>query len=230
MRASTIVLLSAGLDSLASFYWALQETDVMLALTLDYGQKAAARELELSKAVCERHDVAHKVIELSWYRQFSSALIQKQSVIPDLDMGQLDELKMTQKSAQAVWVPNRNGVMIALASAFAESMLASSVVVGFNAEEGVTFPDNSPDFVKASNKALEYSTKGAVRVVAPMIDKNKTQIVEWCLKNNVDLSNLWSCYRGDDRMCGQCESCQRCKRALQDGGASTWKDRLFSPA
>jgi len=206
----------------------MKESDVMLALTFDYGQKAAKREIESAAAICKKQDIPHKVIDLPWYRQFPSALIQEQIPIPDLNPKQLDQLSVTKKTAQAVWVPNRNGVMVNVACSLAEAMVANNVIVGFNKEEGRTFPDNSQEFVKSLNRALDFSTNHNVSVVAPMIEMNKTEIVEWCVSQNVDFTNLWSCYRGDDRMCGQCESCQRSHRALENGGAQSWAQKLFN--
>ena len=62
-----------------------------------------------------------------------------------------------------MWVPNRNGVFIAIAAAFAESLGADLVVTGFNAEEAATFPDNSAAFAAAATESLRFSTANGVR-------------------------------------------------------------------
>lgn len=228
MRASSIVLLSGGLDSLASLYWSIKESDVMVALTFDYGQRAGNQEIQSASKLCKSLDIKHKIIELPWFKALkNSALLDSQAVIPEINPKDLDNMKVTLETAKAVWVPNRNGVMINVGAAIAEAMVANWVVVGFNKEEGKTFPDNSEDYLKALNKSFVYSTKGLVSVKAPMVDKNKKEIVEWCVEHDVDFTHLWSCYRGGDKMCGVCESCRRCQRALEVGGASTWIKKLF---
>lgn len=220
MRSSSIVLLSGGLDSTAAFYWALQESDLMLGLTFDYGQRAREAEIKAARKICKKNDIQHRVIELPWFSAFKvSALLDPTLPIPEIKKGNLDSLAHARKSAQAVWVPNRNGVFINVAAALAEAMVANWLVVGFNREEGRTFPDNSQEYLDSANEALKYSTQGNVRLCAPMQSKNKKQIVEWCLKNKVDLSDTWSCYQDGDKMCGRCESCLRSLRAYEEAGA-----------
>lgn len=215
MRSSSVILLSSGLDSLATFYWALEETDIVMALTLDYGQKAAKPEINQSKELCQRHHVAHRVIELPWMKESSpSHLIDANQTVPKLSPQDLDDKSVTKESADKVWVPNRNGVFLQVASFFAEAYFADCVLVGFNQEEAETFPDNSVAFIDATNKSLQYSTRSKVTVQAPMAKKNKSEILEWLMTKDESLSFIWSCYLGGETMCGQCESCQRLKRAL----------------
>lgn len=228
MRSSSIVLLSGGLDSLAAFHWAKEESDLMLGLTFDYGQRAAKREIESAAAICRHYDVKHRVIEVPWYRDLNaSALLDSHQALPELSKNDLDDAVATAKSAKAVWVPNRNGVFINIAAALAESMVANWVVVGFNKEEGKTFPDNSEEFLKGANESLKFSTNQAVNLKAPMVSKTKKEIVQWGIKQKIDFSNLWSCYRGGEKMCGTCESCLRCRRALEEGGGGKWMKKLF---
>jgi 7-cyano-7-deazaguanine synthase len=43
----------------------------------------------------------------------------------------------------------------------------------------------------------------------------KTEIVEWGKTLHVDWSLMWPCYQSLQKWCGECESCQRSKRALK---------------
>lgn len=227
-RPSSIVLLSGGLDSVAALYWATKESDIVMALTFDYGQKASLREIEVSQSICNSLDVKHKVIKLDVFNYIKTgALLNSMSGIPDPHVADLDDKVASHNSAQAVWVPNRNGVFLNIAAALAEGFLANWVVVGFNSEEAATFPDNSIDFVKACDKFFEFSTQGRVTVQAPHADKTKTEIVKWGVDRKMDFSKIWSCYRGGDKMCGTCESCLRLNRALKAGGAAKFAKELF---
>lgn len=228
MRQSSIILLSGGLDSLASFHWALQNTDPLMAVTYDYGQRAAQQEIKVSKQLCEIHDIPHKVVPIEIFKTFDSgALIQQREEVPHPSSDQLDNKEITQQTAKAVWVPNRNGVFINIAASYAEASSANTLIVGFNVEEAATFPDNSEGFVKAANQFLSYSTLSQVSLTAPMAHLTKLGIVEWLLKEEISLDHLWSCYYGQSRMCGACESCQRCRRALFQAGAEKWLEKLF---
>lgn len=135
-----IVLLSAGLDSTVSFMAIRQKYEVRLALTFDYGQRAAKSEIEYSRKICERYGVVHQAIKLDWLAAITNtALVNREAEIPSLDIGELDSvLGRTLETANAVWVPNRNGVFISIAAAFAESFGADLIVTGFNAEEAAS--------------------------------------------------------------------------------------------
>ncbi|MBI2339521.1 MAG: 7-cyano-7-deazaguanine synthase QueC [Deltaproteobacteria bacterium] len=228
MRSSSIVLLSGGLDSLASLHWARQESDLLMALTFRYGQRSAEKEVESAQRICRHYDINHQVVELPWMAAMkASALIDARELLPELTPDDLDKKGVTEKSAKAVWVPNRNGVFLNVAASIAENALANWLVVGFNREEAQTFPDNSKDFVEAANRFFKFSTREAVALQAPMGPKTKKEIVQWMMEQKIDLSPLWSCYRGGEKMCGVCESCARCKRALWQGGAAGWVEKLF---
>lgn len=227
MFSSSIVLLSAGLDSTAAFHWARTETDIMIALTLDYGQRSAQSEIKSSQKLCEAYDIKHQVISLPWFKEMNSALFKEDSILPSVQPDQLDDYDVTSQSAKSVWVPNRNGVLLNVAAAFAEDYLAKLVVVGFNVEEAQTFPDNSIHFLAFINESLKYSTQDKVSIEAPHINMNKTEIVSWLLEKNYDLSHIWSCYDDGEKMCGQCESCSRLKRALHNNQAQEWVEKLF---
>lgn len=219
----TVVLLSAGLDSTVSFLAVKSQYGVALAITCDYGQRAAAAEIAYSRKICERYNVPHQTLKLDWLAAITNtALVNRENEVPTLDIGELDSiLGRTLQTANAVWVPNRNGVFINIAAAFAESLGADIIVTGFNAEEAATFPDNSPQYVEAINEALNFSTQNQVRVFSPTQNMNKTEIVNLGIKLDLPWDLIWSCYKEADsagRMCGECESCLRMVRATKAAG------------
>ena len=62
----SIILMSGGLDSVVSLGLTRNKYNVELALTFDYGQKAANTEIEASKKFCEFYNVSHKVFKLDF--------------------------------------------------------------------------------------------------------------------------------------------------------------------
>jgi 7-cyano-7-deazaguanine synthase len=121
-------------------------------------------------------------------------------------------------------VPNRNGVLVNIAAAFAERLEADTVVVGFNREEAATFPDNGVEFVEAATRALALSTRKGVRVACPVGGLRKDEIVRLGREIGAPLREVWPCYEGGERMCGTCESCRRFRRALARAGLEAWFD------
>lgn len=213
---SQIVLLSGGLDSVVNLALAVDKGEVLLGLTFDYGQRAADREIAASRNVCAYYSVPHRVVPLPWLEEAasSSSLIRDKGEVPRLRPTDLLDERRTRASARSVWVPNRNGLFINIAAVLAESMKAGLVVTGFNREEGETFPDNSAEFLEAVNGSLAYSTRNRVRAVSYTRDLDKKGIVRTGLRRDVPFQEVWSCYLGREKMCGECESCRRLRRAI----------------
>jgi len=223
-----ITLLSSGLDSVAALAIAAESLDIEMAITFDYGQRAGKREIEYSRKVCEYFGIEHQVIKLDWLSEIAStSLVNRNADVPSLSVEDIDETaptEITEASAKAVWIPNRNGVMLNIAGAFAESRECDYLLVGFNGEEAGTFPDNSLAYVQAMDNAFSYSTQNGVKVLASLIELGKTEIVRRALEAKAPLEYSWSCYHGGEIPCGGCESCVRRARAFRNIGA---KDPLL---
>ncbi len=214
-KQKSIVLLSAGLDSTVNFYESIQTFNTVLALTFDYGQRAAPNEIATAKKICELYGVHHQVIQLPWLQEVSksSSLTNSEKEIPT-DSVNITSLAASNESAKSVWVSNRNGLFLNIAACFAEQLAADKIIVGFNKEEAATFPDNSADFITAANRALSYSTQNKVQVESFTIAMNKKQIVQHGRSLGADFDLMWPCYFSGETICGQCESCKRFLAAL----------------
>ncbi|HAV42780.1 TPA: 7-cyano-7-deazaguanine synthase QueC [bacterium] len=211
----SVVLLSGGLDSTVSFVKATEETEVTLALTLDYGQRAAQREIEASRAICRVYGVKHRLIELPWLKEVTTtALVNKGREIPTPFGRGIDR----KESIEAVWVPNRNGLFVAIGTCVAEGLGCNLVVGGFNREEAESFPDNSPEFIEAMNKALWYSTLTHIEVISFVLHLTKAEIASSLIELGVPLGYTWFCYEGGEKMCGVCQSCQQTIIAFKEIG------------
>lgn len=211
----SIVLLSGGLDSTVNFYQAVKETKVLLALTFDYGQRAAPREIQAAQYFAGKFGIQHQVIKLPFFSDWNqSSLINRGQEVPAGISVQIDNLAKSFETAKAVWVPNRNGIFLNIAAGFAEARGADWIIPGFNKEEAATFPDNSLDFLSAMDRSLEFSTANHVKTHCFTINENKTQIVQRGKLLGVEFTKLWFCYLDGEKWCGQCESCQRGLRAL----------------
>ena len=219
MKTKAIVLLSSGLDSTVNLYAAQKYHDVLLALTFDYGQKAAKKEKEQAKKICDELNIAHKVVELPFFKEFTNtSLINEDAQIPTKTQVNITSKETSEETAKQVWVPNRNGIFLNIAAGFAEGLGAQYIIPGFNAEEAVTFPDNSKDFLNQSSVALTFSTQNKVKVHCYTIYMTKAEIVGYGKEIGVNFDLIWPCYFSNDTCCGECESCLRYKRALKDMG------------
>ena len=55
---------------------------------------------------------------------------------------------------------------------------ASIIIVGWDLEEAATFPDNSKEFLNAFNSVLDVGSFDQIKIEAPLINMNKTDIVK----------------------------------------------------
>ena len=218
----SVILLSGGLDSLVSLGLKKKELNIELALTFDYGQKSAQAEVDASKKICEYYKITHKVIPLPWLGEITQTSLVSNDKIPTDD-----ELNDPTESAKSVWVPNRNGLFLNIAGSFADSQNYDYIIIGANKEEGETFPDNTQEFIDAVNQEFKFSTLKHPKIIAPLINKNKNDIVNLALSNNIPLDLVMSCYQNGIGHCGMCESCVRLKHALEFNNAQYYLDKIF---
>ena len=216
MKNDAVVLLSGGLDSTVNLYMAHQKWGVSCALTINYGQRAFAKELVAARRSCQALGIEQKVLNLqSLFAETTSSLINREEQVPMGSSVDITSLQQSLETAKSVWVPNRNGVFLSLAAALAESLDCQYVVPGFNKEEAATFPDNSSDYVAAINSSLQYSTQNSVEVISLTQAMDKGQLYSQAQELNIPAENIWSCYLDGEKPCGRCESCLRTERAVK---------------
>lgn len=204
---SAIVLMSGGLDSVAAVGFPQEEYKIELALTFDYGQKAVQKEIFAASNICKHYKIEHKIIKLDWLKEITKTSLVSNASIPTENLG-------TNQSAKSVWVPNRNGLFLNIAAAYADSYGYDYIIFGANKDEGATFPDNTEEFRGQISKVFETSTLVKPKVIAPLINYTKDDIVRIAIENNVPLDLIWSCYGSGKYHCGVCESCRHLKQAL----------------
>ncbi len=218
----SIILLSGGLDSLVSLGLKKNELNISLALTFNYGQKSVKQEIDASSRICKHYNVKHEVITLDWLKDITNT-----SLVSDEKIPAGEDLVMSEDTAKSVWVPNRNGLFLNIAGSFADSYGYDYILIGANREEGQTFPDNTQSFIDAINNEFMYSTEKHPKVVAPLINYDKNDIVMLALKHGIPLEYTRSCYQGGELHCGICESCTRLKHALQANNDTYYTKLLF---
>lgn len=216
----SIILLSGGLDSLVALGLGIKKYGVDLALTFDYGQKGAEYEISASKNISEYYKIKHKIIKLDWLKEITKSSLVSESNVPTENLN-------TESSASNVWVPNRNSLFLNIAAAFADSYDYDYILFGANKEEGETFPDNTEEFCKRISCLFEYSTLKKTKVIAPLINYSKNDIVRIAVEHMMPLEYIRSCYNSGSQHCGLCESCNRLKNALINNKADKYINILF---
>jgi len=197
-----------------NFQQAVNDGGVEAVLFFNYGQQALQRERESVRRIAKRYEVEYIEISLPFMARFGSGLTRNH--IPHLTQDDLNDSSCVMQTASAVWIPNRNGIFLEIAAGIAEDRGVKQILVGFNREEAATFPDNSADYFDLMNMVLKYSTRNKVQLHCYTLSMDKREIFQLGKEIAAPLDLVWSCYEGGRMMCGECESCQRLKRALGD--------------
>lgn len=200
MRQKAIVLLSGGLDSTTTLYFAKRKFDVR-ALIFDYGQRHR-KEVRVAVSIAKAARVPYKIvmIELPWK---GSSLLDKSSKLPS---GRAPH--NIGRGVPSTYVPGRNTIFLSFAVSYAEAAGAKAIFIGANAIDFSGYPDCRPAYYKAMQKAIGKGTKaGNIRIVTPLINMTKSQIIRLGRRLKAPLEKTWSCYKGGKKPCGVCDSC-----------------------
>ena len=212
-----LVILSGGLDSTVCMALAARDTDGVIALTFDYGQRHRV-ELDRAALVAAHYGAEHVVVALDASRWGGSALTDPAIEIPDAaaSEGATDAIPVT-------YVPARNLVFLAVAMGVSEARGADFVYLGVNALDYSGYPDCRPEFVRAFEAAAALALKrgvegNPVEVRTPLIALTKADIVRLGVSLGAPLHLTWSCYRGDDVPCGRCDACALRAKGFAEAG------------
>ena len=237
MRRIGQILLSGGLDSTTLACLARRDCDSLGALTLDYGQRHR-RELEAAQAVAARLGLAHRRIDVSFYRDLAahSALTGSETfALP----ARRDVADMA-RDVPITYVPLRNTFFLTLAAAMLETRVLHEIetegaapgdiepalYIAANALDYSGYPDCRPEFYAAAAETLRLGSKIgtqyglAMRIETPLIDKSKADIARLAIDLDAPIELTWSCYSDGLRPCGECDSCILRTKGFAEAGVA----------
>lgn len=207
----SVIILSGGMDSTVALYKAINEGRDVTALSFNYGSKHNEAEFEHAKRTCEKFGIRHERISLGFIDDlFCSDLLKSGGNIPE---GHYADPNM-----KKTVVPFRNGIMLAIAVGFAESIGAESVIIGNHYGDHAVYPDCREEFIEYMNRAARSGTYAGVRIDSPFCEISKTDIAKIGRKLNVNWADTYSCYNGREKHCGKCGTCFERKEAFRDAG------------
>jgi 7-cyano-7-deazaguanine synthase len=199
-----VLILSGGLDSTTLMYDLVKKygRDNVYALSFDYGQKHR-KELLCARNSCKLLGVNHKIVGLGVLNQLApSALTREDWKVPE---GHYEAENMKQTV-----VPNRNMVLLSLATSYAIGLGADKLYYGAHAGDHHIYADCRKEFVDKMKEAIKICDFKKVELVAPYWNIDKGDIVIKGLKLGVRYEYTWTCYAGKKKACGKCGAC--CER------------------
>lgn len=211
-----VVLLSGGLDSTVCMAVAKERGFDVFPISFDYHQRHAI-ELESAKKVAAFYGIKkHLVIHTNMDAIGGSALTDEKISIPEGDVDRSD--------IPVTYVPARNLIFLSYALGYAEVLGADHLYIGVNSVDYSGYPDCRPEFIRLFQNLADYSTKAAteaqrnIQVETPLMSLTKREIVLLGAKLQAPLHLTRSCYNGDEKACGVCDSCKLRLKGFDEAG------------
>ncbi len=201
-RPRAVVLASGGLDSCVAAAVAREDYDLAFCHA-NYGQRTVHRELTAFRAQAAFFGV-DRILEadLSFLGQIGG------SSLTDLSEKVPAEAEES-PGIPSTYVPFRNSIFLAAATAWAETLGATAIFIGANFLDNPGYPDCRPAYYEAYNRVIALGTRPGshIEIKTPLIQLDKAGIVRLGLKLKAPFELTWSCYVNEDQACGRCSSC-----------------------
>ncbi len=199
MGKRILVLHSGGMDSTVCLYLAAsEEQNDVVSLGIDYGQ-ALKIEMMFAAAQAAQKRVERKIIQVRWDKP--------ERIIP---LGRkVEQIKMERSPA---YLPGRNLVFLALASAEGAGLDADEIHIGINQVDFSGYPDCTEKFIEAFRNVHAIGGSRS-EIVAPLLHKSKPEIAKLASNLGIGEHDTWSCYRpriydGSIQPCKECDACK----------------------
>ena len=212
-QPKTVLIYSGGIDSTVLLYDLLNSGHCVQALSVNYGQRHG-KELDCAKILCKQLNVKHHVADLTALNPLlsGSSLTSPHVQVPE---GHYED-----ESMKATVVPNRNMILLSIATGWAMSTGASSVSYAAHSGDRAIYPDCREEFADAMNSVMEIAGWDKVSLNRPFSSLTKADIVKLGDELGVPFEQTWSCYKGGQVHCGVCGTCVERREAFQLAGVT----------
>jgi 7-cyano-7-deazaguanine synthase len=215
-KDKSVVVLSGGMDSCVCAVLAVRDfgAENVSALHVSYGQRTEAREQQAFREICDRLAIDQRLVVRNQVLDQigGSALTDSKLAVPLAGEQIGQQIPIT-------YVPFRNAHFLSAAVSWAEVIGAEKIYLGAVEQDSSGYPDCRPEYYEAFNRVIRAGTKeGRIQIVTPLIAMRKAEIVSLGLRLGAPFELTWSCYSGQTKACGACESCVLRLRAFEAAG------------
>lgn len=192
MNNKYLILLSGGQDSVTCLLDLLTKTskDNICAISFIYDSEVK-QCVERAKMICKDLQIDHKIFDLS--------------VLSDLSNHNI--------------VSARNLFFLSAATLYAKNNGFNKIIIGLSKDDYDCYNDCKKKFVTDVNKMLKYSFETKIDIQAPLINKTKKEtwaIADKLQKLDYIYNRTYSCWKNEEKECGECLSCKLKERSYEE--------------
>ena len=194
-----LCIYSGGMDSTVLLYDLINKGNQVEAIWFNYGQRHKKEHL-FAEQICSKLGIEFTELDISEINSFlTNSSLSGEQDIPDVHYED-------DKAINTI-VPNRNMIMLSIATAKAINDKFDAVAFGCHYGDRVVYPDCRIEYTNALQTAIFLADRHLVKLLTPFIDITKADIVNIGQKNNVPWTQTWTCYKGLEKHCGSCPTC-----------------------
>lgn len=224
LKHKAVILVSGGMDSLVTAAIAAEKYDLAF-LHINYGQRTEKRELKAFNDIADFYNVKQRLAaNIEYLSQIGGSSLTDERI-------EVTKAELDFKGIPSSYVPFRNANILAIAVSWAEVIGASKIFIGAVEEDSSGYPDCREVFYDAFSKVIELGTKPEtnISIETPIIHMKKFEIIKkgYELKAPFELS--WSCYKNENKACGECDSCALRLRGFQIAGLTDPLEYVLKP-
>ena len=210
MKKKIVALLSGGMDSTVLLHLLQHLGHDVEALSFNYGQKHK-RELDYAVQTATKLGIKHTIFAIDQiFAQFGSdsSLLNADVAVPE---GHYADITM-----RATVVPNRNMILLSLATGYAIANKLNGVAYASHTGDHTVYKDCTPEFFNPLKTAVENADWHPLTLYAPFINISKSDIAAIGNLLSINWDETYSCYNGGETQCGVCGTCTERAEALKE--------------
>ena len=223
LTSEAVVLLSGGMDSCVCAAIAREKHGAgnVALLHAGYGQRTQERERRAFEGIADFYEVSNAqrlVVQLDHFRAIGgSALTDTKIAVPENELGAAGPHG---SAIPVTYVPFRNAHFLSVGVSWAEAMGASAVYIGAVAEDSSGYPDCRAEYYEVFQELVRVGTRPEteIKIETPVIRMKKSEIIQRGVELGAPLELTWSCYQGEEKACGVCDSCLLRLAAFAEAG------------
>lgn len=193
-KKKIVVTVSGGMDSAVLLYMAIKRVGKknVYPLFFNYNQRHI-RELDCARELIKNLGMELKEVDVRFIRELAPT--------SSLTNDNIDTPKVEEVMGEAQpksYVPFRNLMFLSICSSYAEGVGASEVWYGATQIDSLAgYWDAEEGFVRKVNQLIRLNREKKIKVVAPLLESNKADIVTKGVELKVPFEKTYTCYSGE---------------------------------